>query len=196
MWTAIIILFALLGIVFVILESVFHIPQLINPGIILFSISGVMIGIESVIKRKIILPSSHNKRLSETYLGVAAIAQGLIIIFLGCFLISLVILDYLKFDKSIFIYLVKHPGIALLFFSLMCFLSAIIAFVGSREEKEIDKFVFILNLLTIRLLGGLILIAIGILSLFLGIIEISNPEYFDSLGGGFIEVLFLGAKGK
>jgi len=196
MWRVIVLFFALLGMALIILESAFHIPELINPGIILFAISGVMIGLEGIIKRKIILRSRYNKRLSETYLGFAAIAQGLIIIFVGCFLVTLVILDYLKFDHSIFIYLVKHPGIALLFFSLICFLSAVIVLVGSREDKEVHKLVFILNLLTNRLVAGPILIALGILSLYLGITEISNPEYFDSLGGGFLEGLFLGSKGK
>jgi uncharacterized membrane protein YbaN (DUF454 family) len=45
-------------------------------------------------------------------------------------------------------------------------------------------------------LGGTILILLGIIFLCLGILEIIDPSYFDSLGGGLLEVMFFGQQGK
>jgi hypothetical protein len=41
-------------------------------------------------------------------------------------------------------------------------------------------------------LVAMILTALGIAFLCLGVFELVNPKYFDSVGGGYLEVLFLG----
>jgi len=115
-----------------------------------------------------------------------------LIIFLGLFLIIISILAYFNSGQSVFHYFIRHPGIPLLIFGFICFLSSTISMLGSVEEKQGTKFLVILNLLTSRLLPGLILIAIGLAATCLGIIEIFDPKYFDSLGGGLLEVLFIG----
>ena len=195
-WSGAVIGFAVLGILFILYDRFFISNILLNLGGILFSISGIMIGMEAILKRKIILRSRYNRRLSETYTGVTAIAQGLILIIIGFFLIGLLVLNYLNSGRSLFLYFVEHPGVPFLFFSLMCFLTAVIAAIGSMEDKQGSKFVIILNLLTSRFLTGTILILLGIIFFCLGILEIFNPNYFDSLGGGFLEVLFLGKQSK
>ena len=191
-WSGAVIGIAAFGILLILYDRFFGSYLLLNIGGILFSISGIMIGMEAILKREIILRSPYHRRLSETYIGVTAIAQGLIIIIIGCFLIGILVLNYLNSGHSLFQYFVKHPGVPFLILSLMCFLTAVITIIGSMEDKQGSKFVIILNLLTSRFLPGIILIVLGTVFLCLGILEIFNPEYFDSIGGGFLEVLFIG----
>src|SRR3989304_4248375 len=191
-WSGAVIGLAVLGILLIMYDRFFGSYLLLNLGGILFSISGIMIGMEAILKREIILRSPYHRRLSETYIGVTAIAQGLIIIIIGCFLIGILVLNYLNSGHSLFQYFVKHPGPPFLILSLMCFLTAVITIIGSMEDKQGSKFVIILNLLTSRFLPGIILIVLGTVFLCLGILEIFSPEYFDSIGGGFLEVLFIG----
>src|SRR3989339_245682 len=115
---------------------------------------------------------------------------------LGCLLIAIVLLNHLNVGRSLFLYFIKHPGIPLLFLSVFCFLTAVTAIIGSLEDKQGLKFLVILNLLTSRFLAGTILILLGIFFLCAGILEIINPNYFDSIGGGFLEVLFLSQQSK
>lgn len=122
-----------------------------------------MVGIEAIIRCKIILPSPYHRRLSETYIGIAVVAQGLMIILVGCFLIGLLVLNYFNSGRSLFLYFVKHPGVSFLFLSLMYCLTAVIAIIGSIEDKQGSKFVITFNLLTSRFLSVTILILLGII---------------------------------
>ena len=105
-------------------------------------------------------------------------------------------LNYFNSGRSLFHYFVKHPGFPFLFLALICFLTSIISILGSMEDKQVSKLEFILNLLTSRFLAGTILILFGAIFLCMGILEIIDPCYFDSLGGGFLEVMFFGQQGK
>jgi len=192
-WSKFVIAVAIIGILLVIADQIFTISILTCLGIIVFALTGIMIGLEGIVKRKIILRSRYSRRLSETYIGITAVAQGILIIFLGLFLIAISILAYFNSGQSVFHYFIRHPGVPLLIFGFICFLSSTISILGSVEEKQGTKFLVILNLLTSRLLPGLILIAIGLAVTCLGMIEIFDPQYFDSLGGGFLEVMFIGS---
>lgn len=195
-WTGTVISLAVLGILLILYDRFFGSTILLNLGVLLFSVSGIMVGMEAIIRRKIILQSAYHRKLSETYIGITAVAQGLIIIIIGCFLIGLLVLNYFNSGRPLFHFFVRHPGVPFLLFSLICFLTAVIAIIGSMEDKQGSMFVIILNLLTTRFLAGTILILLGIIFLCLGILEIFNPNYFDSLGGGFLEILFLGQPSK
>jgi len=195
-WAATVISIAIIGILLILYDNFFNSIVSLNIGVLLFSLSGIMIGLEAIVKRKIILSAPYHKRLSDTYIGIATIAQGLLIILTGCFLIGLLTLNYLNEGRNLFHHFVKHPGIPLLFLSVFCFLTAVTAIIGSLEDKQGLKFLVILNLLTSRFLAGTILILLGIFFLCAGILEIINPNYFDSIGGGFLEVLFLSQQSK
>jgi len=47
-----------------------------------------------------------------------------------------------------------------------------------------------LNLLTSRLLPGVILVVIGLAFTALGLLDLTLPAVFDKMGGGFLEVLY------
>jgi len=194
-WSISVVGIAILGILLILYDRFFNSQMALNIGVIFFSLAGIMVGVEAILRRRIVLRSPYHKRLSETYVGITAIAQGLLIILTGCLLIGLLVINYLNAGQNLFQHFVRHPGIPFLVFSFICFLTALSIGIGSLEEKQGSKFTIILNLLTNRILGSTILVLIGIIFLGLGLLEIINPTYFDSIGGGFLEVLFPGKTG-
>ena len=135
---------------------------------------------------------SRQRYYSETYLGLAAYAQGVQFNLIGIFLIGTSIAAYLDNGRDIFIHLVRRPWSVLVVFGTYCLMQAIIAIGGSVEQKEGTRWVVMLDFLVGRLLPGAILIVIGLGALGLGLFEFIAPAQFDALGGGFLEVLFGG----
>jgi len=176
----------------ILLEKVVHTAWLINVGLFLFALISFLIGLETIVKRKIILQSRYSRRLNETYTGVAAIAQGITLIILGFFLGFIDYLDLTNTGQSAFESIIKRPGIILIIIGIYVLSYALIAFLGYKEQSETSRFVYYLDLFVSRVLPGIILLAWGLGFTILGFIEVFNPTYFDSIGGGFLEVLFLG----
>ncbi|NWF90138.1 MAG: hypothetical protein HXY50_11850 [Ignavibacteriaceae bacterium] len=193
-WPYIIIILAAIGLSLILYSILFDSTLAMSLGVIVFSLAAIMIGFETIINKKIILRSNYDRRASNTYVGIAAAVQGLIIIVTAVFLIALVIINLLNQGEKLFHILVQRPGVLLIFLSINCFLTGIIIGAGSLEEKQGSKFNVIINLLMSRLLSSLILSIIGFAILILGMVEILNPEYFDSIGGGMLEIIFLGVK--
>lgn len=160
-------------------------------ALFLFAITSLLIGIEAIINREIILISRYSRRLNETYRGIAAIAHGVTFIIISLYLGVISILYYQDSVDNVFQYFIKRPGAILLIIGIYMLSFSLIAFVGYEEQKQNSKFVYYLDLITSRLLPGVILSAWAVAFILLGIMEIVNPQYFDSLGGGFLEVLFL-----
>jgi hypothetical protein len=152
----------------------------------------IVIGLQAIITRRIVQVSRYNRYADETYVGVAAMAQGFIFIMMGFLFIGIAVVAYLNSGRELFLHFVRHPGLILLIFGLFLLLTATSAVVGTVEEKEGERFEVLLNLLTSRLLPGLILFTLAAVVLALGLLEIASPATFDQLGGGFLEVLFGG----
>lgn len=165
-------------------------PLLLYSGIALFGVAAIILGLDGMINRRMVLPSRYHRRLSETYLGIAAIAWGVLFIIWGSFFIAVSFLAYNDTGRSVFLHFVRRPGLPLLIFALTCGMTAIHALVGSVEEKQGPRWELFLNLIASRLLPGLILIGITLGAAGLGLLEIFAPATFDNLGGGFLEVLY------
>jgi hypothetical protein len=165
-------------------------PILSYAGIAVLGLVTIVIGLEAMVKRRVVLPSRYYRYASETYVGLAAFAQGVLFILMGTFLSGVSILAYLNTGRSVFQHFVRHPGLPLLIFGVSCFMAAIVAVAGYAEQRQGPKWVVFLELLTSRLLGGLILIAIAVAATGLGLLEVVAPQTFDQMGGGFLEVLF------
>jgi hypothetical protein len=159
-------------------------------GLILMGLEAMVIGAEAIITRRLIDVSRYNRHASETYVGPAAIAQGMIMIMMGLFLNGLALASFLDNGREVFLHFVRRPGLVLLLFGLLLVLTAISAFAGSVEDKEGSRFEVTLTLLTSRLLPGLILVMLAAGALGLGLFEVVAPHVFDQMGGGFLELLF------
>jgi len=159
-------------------------------GIAILGVTAILVGLEGIIKRRIVLGSRYHRAGVETYLGLAATAQGMLFLFLGAFFVAVAVVAYLNSGRSLFLYFIRNPGLPLLIIGASCFLGATVAMLGSVEQKQGAKWVILLDLLTSRLLPGLILVIIGLAATLLGLFEIVAPQAFDQLGGGFLEVLF------
>lgn len=168
----------------------FSISFLILIGIILFSDAGILIGIGALRKRKYLEKSRYDRRETETYIGIAAVLQGIIIILLGLLLSIIAILVYFDIGRPMFLYFVHRPGSLLVIIGLYFFLTAVSAIIGFVEQKQGPKWNVFLELIVSRILPGIVLIVIALAAISLGVIEIFAPEYFDKMGGGLLEILF------
>jgi hypothetical protein len=163
-------------------------PILLYAGISIFGIAAIMVGMEAMITRHIVLYRQRN--YSETYLGIAAYAQGVQFSIIGIFLIGVSIMGYLDSGRDLFLHLIQRPWSVLVMFGVSCLMQAVIALGGSVEQKQGTRWVVILDFFVGRLLPGIILVAIGFGALGLGLLEFVMPAQFDALGGGFLEALF------
>jgi hypothetical protein len=165
-------------------------PVLSYAGTALLGVAGVVVGLEAMIKRRMVLPSRYYRYRDETYVGVAGVAQGGLFVLIGAFLMGVSILAYLDTGRAVFLHFVRRPGLPLLTMGLFCLLTATASIAGYVEQSQTERWVFILDLLTSRLLPGLILIVIGLGATGLGLFEVLAPQAFDGIGGGFLQVLF------
>jgi hypothetical protein len=189
-WKTTIIILLVIAIGIILLEKVVHKVWLINIGLFLFASISLLIGFEAIVKRKIVLQSRYSRRLNETYIGIAAIAQGITLLILGMFLAFIDYLDLTNTGQSAFECVIKRPGIILIIIGIYVLSYSLIAFLGYKEQNETSRFVYYLDLFASRLLPGIILLVWGLGFMILGFIDVFNPTYFDSIGGGFLEVLF------
>ena len=165
----------------------YSIPILLYGGISLFGVTAILIGMEAAITRRIVL---GRRRYNETYVGFAAYAQGMQFMMIGAFFIGVSFLAYFDTGRDTVLQLVRRPWPLLLVFGFYCLMQSVIAFSGYEEAKRGERWVVILNLLTSRLLPGVILVVIGLGFMALGLLDLTMPAVFDSLGGGFLEVLY------
>jgi len=162
-------------------------PLLIYGGISLFGVAAFLIGTEAAITRRIVI---GRRRYNETYVGFPAYAQGVQFMMVGTFFILVSFLAYFDTGRDIFLHLVRRPWPVLLIFGIYCLMQAVIAIGSFEEAKQGTRWIVILNLLTSRLLPGVILIVIGLGAVALGMLDLAVPAVFDKMGGGFLEMLY------
>ncbi len=190
LWNILKIVIGLTGVLFILLGQWFSLELLAYTGFGLMGLLAIVIGLEALLTRQLIQVSRYDRRADETYVGIAAMAQGVIFIMIGLFFIGLALAAYKNSGRELFLHFVRNPGLVLLVFGLFLLMTAISAFFGTVEDKEGGRFEVYLTLLTSRLLPGLILVALATGALGLGLLEITLPETFDKIGGGFLEILF------
>jgi hypothetical protein len=190
LWSIIQIGLTVIAILLAVAGDKLSIPVLLYAGISFFGITAIVVGMEAMITRRIVLNRQRN--YSETYLGLAAYAQGVQFSIIGIFLIGASLAAYLDNGRDILLHLIQHPWSVLAVFGVFCLMQAVIAIGGSVEQKQGTRFAVMLDLIAGRLLPGFILIVIGLGALGLSLFEFILPAQFDALGGGFLEVLFGG----
>jgi len=162
-------------------------PLMIYGGISLFGVAAFLIGTEAAITRRIVI---GRRRYNETYVGFPAYAQGVQFMMVGTFFILVSFLAYFDTGRDIFLHLVRRPWPVLLTLGIYCLMQAAIAIGSYEEAKQGTRWIVILNLLTSRLLPGVILIVIGLGAVALGMLDLTVPAVFDKMGGGFLEMLY------
>ena len=134
-----------------------------------------------MITRRIVL--SRRRSYSETYLGLAAYAQGVQFSLIGLFFIGASLAAYFDNGDAIFMHFVRRPWPILMVIGTYCLTQAVIVIGGSVEQKQGTRWFVMLDFLVGRLLPGAILIVIGLGALGLGLFEFFAPAQFDALGG-------------
>ena len=190
LWSTIQIGLAVIAFLLAFLGDKLSSPAMLYAGIAMFGVAAIVVGMEAMLTHQIVL--SRNRNYSETYLGLAAYAQGVQFSIIGIFLIGASLVAYLDNGRDLFLHLVRRPWSVLVVFGIFCLMQAIIAIGGSVEQKQGSRFSVMLDLFVGRLLPGIILIVIGLGALGLGLFEFIAPARFDALGGGLLEVMFGG----
>jgi len=186
-WTIAQAVFFALGMLGAYLGDKYSISILTYGGISLFGMTAILIGMEAAVMRRIVL---GRRRYNETYVGFAAYAQGMQFMMIGAFFIGVSFLAYFGAGRDFVLQLVRRPWSVLMVLGFYCLMQSVIAFSGYEEAKQGERWVVILNLLTSRILPGVILVVIGLGFMVLGLLDLTAPVLFDKLGGGFVEVLY------
>lgn len=186
-WTIAQAVFFALGMLGAYLGDKYSISILTYGGISLFGMTAILIGMEAAVMRRIVL---GRRRYNETYVGFAAYAQGMQFMMIGAFFIGVSFLAYFGAGRDFVLQLVRRPWSVLMVLGFYCLMQSVIAFSGYEEAKQGERWVVILNLLTSRILPGVILVVIGLGFMVLGLLDLTTPAVFDKFGGGFLEVLY------
>lgn len=190
MWTTIQIVLGLLGVLLIFGGEKLSMPMLGYAGIVCLGLASMAIGWEAIITRHMVLGRRRSGN-RETYTGLPAILQGVQFNLLGLFLIGITIMIFIKADgREVFLQMVRRPGLPLVVFGMLCLMQAVITLTGSHELRQGPRWIVIMNLLVSRMLPGLILVIIGLGATGLGLLESVAPDWFDEMGGGFLEVLY------
>ncbi|MGB7875465.1 MAG: hypothetical protein WBL25_13860 [Anaerolineales bacterium] len=190
LWSKIQIGLGVIGFLLALVGDRFSIPLLLYAGIATFGVTSIVVGLEAMLTQRMVL--SRQRNYSETFLGLAAYAQGVQFSLIGLFFIGASVAAYLDNGDQIFMYFVRRPWSVLVVIGMYCLMQAVIMVGGSIEQKQRTRWVLMLDFFAGRLLPGTIFIVIGLGALGLGLFEFVAPTQFDALGGGFLEVLFGG----
>lgn len=170
--------------------SALDMPSLFPTGMALFALALGLAGAEGVVTRRMEVPSRAYRYRTEAYTGIGAVASGLLYMAMGAFFMFLAYLIAVDGGGGTLRYFARRPGVVLLFFAAVCAAGAVAAAAGTLEDRTGPKWIVTLTLMTSRLLPAAIAAAIAVLTAALGLYEMTAPEQFDAMGGGFLEMLF------
>lgn len=190
MWTNVQLILGIMAILLVFGGDKLSMPLIRNAGLAFFGLTAMAIGWEAIITQHVKF-GSRRKGTRQTYTGLPAILHGVQFNLLGLFLIVIAIMIYFNVNgRAVFLQMVRRPGLPLIVFGMLFLIQAVIMLTGSRELKQGERGIVILNLMVSRLLPGSILVVLGMGAMWLGVFEIIAPDTFDEMGGGFLEVLY------
>jgi hypothetical protein len=189
MWTTIQIILGLLSLFLVFVGDKLSIPLLSDSGIACLGLTSMVIGWQAMITRHIVIGRRrHGSR--QTYIGLAALFQGIEFNVLGLFLIGIAIMLYRAMNpRELGLQMARHPGLPLIVLGTICLIQSVITFIGPLDSRDDSRLVDFIDLIA-RFLPGIILVLIGLGMIGLGLFEILAPETFDKMGGGFLEILY------
>ena len=189
MWTAVQVIFFVLGILLAFGGDGLSMPLLTNAGVVCFGLASMAVGWEAILTRHIVL-GRRRSGTRQTYTGIPAILQGIQFNLIGFFLIAIAGMVHFDSGREIFLQFVRRPGLPLGVVGLLVLLQSLVMFLGYRELNEGPGWTVTVNLLFSRMLPGVILLVLGLVAAGLGLFEFVAPNAFDEMGGGFLETLY------
>jgi hypothetical protein len=160
LWSTVQIVLAAFAFILAFLGDKFSIPALLYSGISLFGVAAIVVGLEAMLTRQIVFYRQRN--FNETYLGLAAYAQGVQFSLIGIFLIFTALTAFLDQGRDIFLHLVTRPWPVLAVVGVYCLMQAIIVIAGPVEQRQGARWIMVLEFFFGRILPGGILIVIGL----------------------------------
>jgi len=78
-----VIIFGIASIVVAAIAYIIKSRGIVSIAIYLWGVTSILVGIDTILSKRIIMPSAYSRRLKETYLGIAAVSHGVIFLILG-----------------------------------------------------------------------------------------------------------------
>jgi len=170
----------------------FSLPLLLQAGLALIGLGLIVGGGEAMVTRHFVM--SRRGFADENYRGWGAVLNGIIWLWIGVALIGFALVLWAGAEQSFVDATIRRPGVALINLSFLLLAVSGITFLGSVESQLGPKANWFVKLFSalLRSIPALILLLLALAFLALGLLEVVSPATFDELGGGFLEVLFLG----
>jgi len=167
-------------------------PLLSNGGLALVGIGLIVIGGDAMVTRRYVV--RRRGSTDWTYYGLGAVLIGIVFVWVGVVAIAIALVLLSGTEQAFIHHTIRRPGSALLNLSFVVLAASGIVFSGSRYAGSGTGSGPLLKalLVIVHSLPGAILLLLALALLALGVLEMVSPATFDQLGGGFLEVLFLG----
>lgn len=177
------------GVLCVLAGQVLSMPSLSHIGIGGIGLTLGLMGLEGIVERRMRMSSRYHRYRVETFVGAAAVCQGLLFVLMGTFLAGGSYLAWAGGGHGAFRYFARRPGLALLFFAAVLGAATVVTGTGSVEDQEGARAQVLLTAFASRWLPAIVLAVLAAGAAFLGVYEIVAPDRFDAMGGGVLEML-------
>ncbi|MDZ7269790.1 MAG: hypothetical protein ONB48_21230 [candidate division KSB1 bacterium] len=165
-------------------------PSLLTSIVIVsLALAAFAIGGKAILRRKIVL-GSRLRGTQQTWIGPAAILQGLLFILFGIFLLGATALVHLNKGGELVRYFARRPGLLLILIGTFCLIQAAVSFLGALEDREGPRWMVLLHFQISRRLPALVLATMGMAAAALGVFELMAPDMFDQMGGRVLEMMY------
>ena len=190
MWKRLQIGLVVLALLLIFVGDKLSIPLLSYTGLACLGMAAMAVGWEAIVTQQIVV-GRRRGGTRGTYVGMPATFQGIQFNVFGFFLISAAVATYMRADvRGYLLQWVRRPGLPLVVLGILVLMQAFITISGSLEQRDGPRREVLFELLVARLFPGFFLVIIGLGAVGAGLFEIVAPNVFDSMGGGFLEMLY------
>lgn len=150
---------------------------LLTIGVGLLGLGAIISGADSIITREAIFQYEETTT-TDTYTGFSAVVWGVCFVLIGLTIFGAGIVHGAGIDKPVLAFIGQHPGLALVYGSIIAFTFAIPGIIGSHEQRQS-------RLALLASMPGrffwLLIVVVAIAALLLGVLDLIAPAGFDQL---------------
>jgi hypothetical protein len=173
------ILFFITGFGFLYLGWNTELSALINIGLLPIGLAVTWWGVKAIqTKESSYSSGDQDSTITYSFAGLAAIADGGLLVLVGVLAAGFGVVGLLGFQDRVLAYVNQHPGPAIIAGGLAALAYGSTLALGSAEERQFSWSA--IASLPKRLLG-VALVALGLISIVLGGLELVSPRYFQLL---------------
>ncbi len=179
-----------LGILLIVGGDRLVVPAFLYAGLALIGLGFVVAGGEAMVTRRYVLQRRGSS--DATHDGLGAVFYGIILVWIGVWVISVAAVLFLDVGQDVFRSVVRRPGFVMINVAFVLFASSAVILSQTVERQPGSDAGWLVRLISVAFnsIPAIILLLLGLALLSLGALEIVAPVTFDQMGGGFLELLF------